>query len=172
MELLMPNNELTILKDAIIAEMKAMEFYKLAADKGEDPEVKTAFTDLAAEEELHMTWLKEIYEKVADPVKNTGEFAFETFFKTDAKKDPVVLKFSEKVLSSASISVAVYGIAVNMEKNAVDFYQKAAAQTADPRLQLLFNALADWETGHAEQFSAGYEALMNSWWDSQGFSPY
>ena len=168
----MPNNELTVLKDAIIAEMKATEFYKLAADKGSDPEVKAAFADLAAEEDLHMNWLKEIYEKIADPEKNIGECAFETYFKTRAKKDPVVLKFSEKVLASATISVAVYGIAVNMEKNAVDFYQKAAAQTAEPRLQLLFEALANWETGHVEQFSAGYETLMNKWWDDQGFSPY
>jgi rubrerythrin len=169
---MMPNNELTILKDAIIAEMKATEFYKLAAYKGSDPEVTAVFADLAAEEELHMNWLKEIYGKILDPSKDTGEFAFETFFKTNARKDPVVLKFSKKILESATISVAVYGIAVNMEKNAVEFYKNAAAQTADPKLQLLFEGLAEWETGHVEQFSAGYETLMNDWWDDQGFSPY
>ncbi len=165
-------NEPAILKDAIIAEMKAMEFYKLAAEKADDPEVKNAFSDLAAEEELHMNWLKEVYMKTVSPEKNPGEFAFETFLKSKSMKYPVILKFSEKVLASATISVAVYGIAINMEKNAVDFYQKAAAETTEPKLQLLFDALAEWETGHVEQFSTGYEALMNKWWDSQGFTPY
>ena len=165
-------DELAILKEAIIAEMKASEFYKLAAEKSDDPEVKAAFNELAAEETLHMTWLKEIYKNLVDPEKKTTEFAFETFLNDKAKKDPNVLKFSEKALASATISVAVYGIAVNMEKNAVEFYQNAAARTLDPRLQRLFNMLAEWETGHAEQFSAVYETMMDSWWDDQGFAPY
>lgn len=165
-------DELAVLKEAIIAEMKAAEFYKLAAEKGGEPEVKSAFNDLAAEEELHMTWLKEIYKNLVDPKKKNEEFAFETFLKDNAQKDPNVLKFSEKALASATISVAVYGIAVNMEKNAVDFYQNAAAHTLDPRLQRLFNMLVEWETGHAEQFSAVYETMMDDWWDDQGFAPY
>ncbi len=166
------NNELAVLKEAIIAEMKAAEFYKLAAEKTDDSDVKAAFNDLAAEEELHMTWLKEIYERLIEPEKKTGEFAFETYLKTNAKKDAAVLKFSEKVLATATISVAVYGIAINMEKNAVEFYQKAAERTTEPRLQRLFNTLARWEAGHAEQFSAVYETMMDSWWDDQGFAPY
>ncbi len=168
----MITNELAVLKEAIIAEMKAAEFYKLAAEKGNDPDVKTAFNDLAAEEELHMTWLKEIYENLISPAETKGDFAFETFLKTNAKEAPSAMKFSEKVLASATISVAVYGIAVNMEKTAVEFYQNAAAKTTQPRLQLLFNTLAAWETGHAEQFSAVYETMMDSWWDDQGFAPY
>lgn len=166
------NNELAVLKEAIIAEMKASEFYKLAAEKSDDPEVKTAFNELAAEEELHMGWLKEIYRNLADPKKKTEEFAFETFLKSNAKRDPNVLKFSEKALATATISVAVYGIAVNMEKNAVEFYRNAAARTTEPRLQRLFNMLVEWETGHAEQFSAIYETMMDDWWDDQGFAPY
>ncbi|HZK39333.1 MAG TPA: ferritin family protein [Clostridia bacterium] len=168
----MMNNELAILKEAIIAEMKAAEFYKLAAEKSDDPEVKTAFDELATEEELHMDWLKDIYEKLIEPGKMTEEFAFENFFKNNVKKDVAVLKFSEKALATATISVAVYGIAINMEKNAVEFYQNAADRTTQPRLRLLFNTLAEWEAGHAEQFREVYETMMDSWWDDQGFAPY
>lgn len=166
------SNELAVLKEAIIAEMKAAEFYKLAAEKTDESDVKSAFYELAAEEELHIVWLKEIYEKLIDPEKKTGEFAFETYIKTDVKKDAAVLKFSEKVLANATISVAVYGIAINMEKTAVEFYQNAATRTTDPRLLLLFNTLARWEAGHAEQFREVYEMMMDSWWDDQGFAPY
>ena len=165
-------DELAVLKEAIIAEMKAAEFYKLAAEKSDDPEVKDAFKELAAEEALHMTWLKDIYKNLLDPEKKAEEFAFETFLKTNGKKDSNVLKFSERALATATISVAVYGIAVNMEKNAVEFYRNAADRTLEPRLQKLFTMLAEWEAEHAEQFRTVYETMMDDWWDDQGFAPY
>ena len=168
----MLNNELLIIKTAIINEAESMEFYKMAADRAEVADVKTAFLELSAEEELHMNWLKEIYKSLAHNAENNAGFSFENFSKASDKKSAGMLKLSNKALASATISVAVYGIAIHMEEAAVEFYQKLAAETSVPMLQTLCENLAEWEKGHVEQFSSVYETMMNSWWDAQGFSPY
>ena len=168
----MLNNELLIIKTAIINEAESMEFYKMAADRAEVADVKAAFLELSAEEELHMNWLKEIYKSLAHNAENNTGFSFEHFSKASDKKSAGMLKLSNKALASATISVAVYGIAIHMEEAAVEFYQKLAAETSVPLLQTLCENLAEWEKGHVEQFSSVYETMMNSWWDEQGFSPY
>jgi len=168
----MLNDELLIIKTAIINEAESMEFYKMAAERAEVSDVKTAFLELSAEEELHMNWLKEIYKSLAHNAENNAGFSFENFSKASDKKSAGMLKLSNKVLASATISVAVYGIAIHMEEAAVEFYRKLAAETSVPMLQTLCENLAEWEKGHVEQFSSVYETMMNSWWDEQGFSPY
>mgnify|MGYP001405828133 CR=1 FL=1 len=165
-------DELLILKSAILSEVGSMEFYKMAAEKTDDTEIKAAFKELSAEEELHMNWLKEIYKSLENKADNLPEFSFEQFAKSSKKKAAGFLHLSNKVLASASISVAVFGIAVNMEKSAVEFYQKLASETAVPKLRLLCENLAEWEKEHMEQFSSVYDSMMNNWWTDQGFSPY
>ncbi|MEI6580103.1 MAG: ferritin family protein [Eubacteriales bacterium] len=161
-----------IIKTAILNEMESMEFYKMAAEKAGDSEIKSAFLELSAEEELHMNWLKEIYKSLEQNAKENAEFSFKNYVNSNGKKSAGVLKLSNKVLASATITVAVYGIAINMEKAAVEFYQKLAAETSVPMLKELCENLSEWENGHIEQFSAVYDTMMNSWWDDQGFSPY
>lgn len=168
----MLENELLIIKTAIINEAESMEFYKMAADKAEVADVKTAFLELSDEEELHMNWLKEIYKSLSHGNGDTVEFSFEGFSKANGKKSAGMFKLSNKLLASATISIAVYGIAIHMEEDAVEFYQKLAAETSIPMLKTLCENLAEWEKGHVEQFSSVYESMMNSWWDEQGFSPY
>jgi len=120
----MLNDELLIIKTAIINEAESMEFYKMAAERAEVSDVKTAFLELSAEEELHMNWLKEIYKSLAHNAENNAGFSFENFSKASDKKSAGMLKLSNKVLASATISVAVYARCRNLCPYAADLVRK------------------------------------------------
>ena len=72
---------------------------------------------------------------------------------------------------SGSLAVSVFGIGINMEKAAIDFYAKAAQETELPVARELYQLLVKWESQHLEQFQQDYDVLKEDWWEKQGFSP-
>jgi rubrerythrin len=62
-------------------------------------------------------------------------------------------------------------IAVNIEKNAVSFYSKAAEQVKDPELTEMFSKLAEWEVSHITHFGKLKDDLTGHLADGAGFDP-
>ena len=62
----MNNQELMIVKQAIINEIEGYEFYNMASSNSNSTEVKNAFLELAQEEMQHVVWLKDLFNKVKD----------------------------------------------------------------------------------------------------------
>ena len=163
----MKKEELSALRQAILMEVEGYEFYKIASTQFEDGEVKKAFLNLMEEEKDHAQWLKEAFEKFRNHENDDFSLAF-----LQNPPAPGLFDWSKVSTKSASIPVAVFGIALEMEKASVDFYKTAKDKTESEKLKKLFLILETWETTHFEQFDKAYTLLKEDWWSDQGYAPF
>jgi rubrerythrin len=164
----MDKKELQLLKQAIINEIEGSEFYKLASEKnGISEEVKEAFIDLHNEEIKHIDWLKNLFDKI----KNDKEDDFNLAM-IEALPSPKLFSWDKLDRKSAALVVSVFGIAIQNEMAAVEFYKNAAASTNIDKAKKLYEVLSKWEELHVETFSKEYDNLLEEWWADQGFEPF
>lgn len=163
----MSTKELEILKHAIMIEKEGYEFYKMAAEKATEEEVKEAFMFLAEEEKAHQEWLMSLYQDIKDKKNISLDIA--NLQAPEHSKH--IFNWKNVSPETGSLAVSVFGIGVNMEKNAIDYYYKAAKETESPEIKALFEKLIVWESEHLDQFQKNYDLLKEEWWESQRFSP-
>lgn len=163
----MNNQELMILKQAIINEIEGYEFYNMAASNSNSKEVKNAFLELAEEEMQHVVWLKDLFNKVKDD--NIVDFQLALI---PEPTSPAIFKWENIDRKDAGIAVSAFGIGIQMEKASIEYYEKAAKQTEIKEAKELFNILIKWEKIHLDKFSSQYEELKEEWWSEQGYAPF
>ncbi len=161
----MSEEEKEIIKNALTLEQEGYEFYMMAAENSDDKAVSKAFEQLAQEEEKHMDWLKDLYDKISEG-KQT-EISFES-----PPETPQVFDWNEVSHFKGSLAMSVFGVGVKMEKSAVDYYKQAAKETKLEEAEELYETLIDWEKGHLKDFERQYELLQEDWWNEQGFAPF
>lgn len=158
--------DIIILKQAIINEIEGFEFYRMAALSAQSEETKKAFEQLSKDEFIHVEWLQKL---LALLLKNSDE-AFDVAF-ADNPPSPGIFP-REQLRKDPSLAIAVFGIAIQMEKASIEFYQDAQNKTQIVSAKHLFNLLANWEDNHLKQFEAHYDSLKEDWWGEQDFQPY
>lgn len=159
------NNELEILKQAILNELEGYNFYHLAAQQTKDADAREAFLHFAKEEEKHLNWLKEMYQSMSE---DTEVITPPSLIDPPS---PHIFSWSNAGTERGSLAVSVFGIAINMEKAAVDFYKMAAGTTKLDAAKKLYLTLVKWEEEHLASFEKHYDELKEEWWQNQGFSP-
>ncbi|MBP1743342.1 MAG: Rubrerythrin [Firmicutes bacterium] len=164
----MSNAELTIIRQAIVKELEGYEFYKMVSERpGNSLETKESFKQLANEELKHVDFLKEMFVRVKSG--KIEDLAEEIELDVPAPGNEKWKKFKK---DSGSIAVAVFGIAINMEKASIEYYTNAAAKTQVKGAKELFEKLAKWEKNHLEFLTQEYEDMLGDWWSEQGFAPF
>jgi rubrerythrin len=158
--------ELTVIKQAMINEIEGYEFYRLAAKQAENEESKNAFETLAQEELKHLEWLKKIYSNINHSQEDDLKLAYEV-----EAPSPNIFSWGNTDRKNASLAISVFGIAIQMERESVKFYDLASQSTDNEKLKKFYNTLSLWEQKHLEQFADEYEKLKEVWWDTQGFEP-
>lgn len=162
----MNEKELQIIRQALLNEQEAISFYHMAAAQALSAEAREAFLDLAAEEQQHIDWLKDLYSTLKNdstPEIDTADYPEPTL--------PVQHNWQTIGRESGSLAVSVFGIGVNLEKAAIDFYTQAAQRTELAPARALYEKLVRWENLHLEKFQREYDRLRDQWWEEQGFSP-
>lgn len=162
----MSSNEVKIIRQALLNEQEAISFYTMAADQAKSEDAKEAFLELVAEEQQHVDWLMALYKGICE--NSVGTFDPSIFEEPSA---PVQYDWKTIGRESGSLAVSVFGIGINMEKAAIDYYKEAARTTQLPAAKTLYEKLVRWEYQHLEQFQQEYDNLREEWWDQQGFSP-
>ena len=163
----MDRKEITLIKQAIMKEVRAYEFYKLAAKQAENEELKGALMNMANEEMKHVEWLNDLFDKIKDDSLDDYTLA-----STDAPDTDQLFKWDSIKQESLDMLISVFGIAVDMEKSAVEFYQKAEKESDLEAAKKLFGMLVSWEKVHLDKFSQDYEKLQDDWWATQNFAPF
>lgn len=161
----MDKQEYNILKKAVLIEQEGFDFYMLAAARSEDDETRAAFEKIAGEEQQHINWLKGLYNKMAGV--EDSDFGFE-----QPPEKPGIFDWDKKDVFKGSLALSVFSIGVKMEKEAIEFYKKAAKDSNSPEAKELYETLIEWERGHMEEFQKHYELLQEDWWNEQGFAPF
>lgn len=158
--------EVNIIRQAILNETEGYDFYMLAAKQVNDPEASQAFTQLAKEELKHIEWLKDLHDKLA--AGKPEEFDVS---KLEDPPSPRIFHWDTAGRESGSMAVSVFGIGIQMEKAAIDFYNEAAETSQHAVARDLYKKLIQWEHEHLQQFQRDYDSLRDEWWGKQGFSP-
>jgi len=163
----MLKKELDVIKQGIINEVEGYEFYMMASKEAKDSEAKNSLETLAKEERKHSEYLRELFDKMKDEEKDSFRLAF-----LSDPPSPKIFKWENKQFNKNSISVSIFGTAINLEKASVEFYEEAKKKTEIEEAKKLFDLLIKWEKVHLEQFQKAYDQSMKDWWNEQNFAPF
>jgi len=157
------DEDLEILKTAIINEQEGHQFYLMAAEKADNQDVREVFLNLAGDEKDHESWLRTIYREIIQKGQ-PGQLTIDEF-----SRSPEIFS-ADKLKNAGGLTVSALHVGVMMEKDSMDFYWRAAKQTNIPELKNLLEALAKWESKHLEILEEAYDFARDDWWEHQGFS--
>ena len=159
---------------AIQTERDGREFYMRAAERSGDPGGKVLFISLADDELQHLRLLESQREALA----NEGHWLPPS--KLDEQTPPeeaegVPLFSRERLAENVSAytsDLSALRMAFLIEKDAVAFYTRAAAETEDPDGRQIYERLVEMETEHQRILEEEYNALAKEFWGNVGFEPF
>lgn len=163
----MLNEELNVIKQAIMNEVEGYEFYKMAANQAGEGGSKDAFLELANEEKKHIEYLEALFAKLKDGAADDKALA-----EIEEPPSPGIYKWDKLDKDLTSLAMSVFSIGIQMEKDSVDFYKKAKKETEIEEARKLYDILIKWEKVHLDQFTEQYEMYRGDWWSEQGFAPF
>lgn len=161
---------LAALQMAIQTEIDGRNFYTQFAQQTRDEEARAMFERLAQDEVKHL----EILQAARETLETKGEWT------QYPGMDPVAVpgapifsreRVEQNILDYTS-DLSALRMAYLIEKDAVDFYQRALEETADPRGKQMFQDLMKMEQGHLDLLQGEYEFLRGQFQLSMGFSPF
>lgn len=158
------------LQMAIQTEIDGFSFYQKFAAQTDDPGARAMFERLAQDEVMHLellrntkatleesgTWL-EYQEASLAPVEGAPIFSRE--------------RVEQNIVAYTS-DLSALRVAYLIEKDAVDFYARAARETVDPNGKRMFLDLVRMEQGHLDLLEGEYEFLRGQFQTTMGFSPF
>ncbi|MCL5022376.1 MAG: ferritin family protein [Nitrospirae bacterium] len=143
-------------KIAMKMETDAIDFYRNAAEKVKNKVGKKMFLSITGDELRHLQMLTDILKgldikpKDVNPMKN-----IKTIFEELKQEMMERVEATEDELSA-------FKIAMDMEKEGVDFYKKAAAEAQSAKEKALFERLVKEEEQHYAVFSNTYFFMQDS----------
>jgi len=163
----MHNDELNVIKQAILNEVEGYEFYNMAAKQAGTEESKEAFLELANEELKHADYLRQLFDKI----KNSSEDDFKLSFLVNPPS-PNIFDWKKVDKKYTSLAISVFGIGMQMEKMSIEFYENAKKNSSFEEAKKLYDLLIGWEKVHLQQFTKQYNIYKEDWWNDQEFAPF
>ena len=151
------------IKMAIQLEKDGREFFEEAARKTENQLGKKMFQRLAKDEIDHLKTFQKIFDTVTEG-GDWGELAQKT---PRVGKVPVFEKTGEEKRHVNPGELDALRKAMNIEKDAIEFFRKATDGTEDPMAKKIFNTIQQEEEFHYDMLQAQYDSLSHSgmWYD-------
>ena len=159
-----------VIKESIKLELDGQSFFKHVADATHNELGKKMFTKLANDEAQHLKVFGDIFTKMVG--KDWKKYVDDT---TLAGKAPMIEALAKKVESAGkegrASELEAISIAMDLERNAIEFFSNAMQRTNDATAREIFNKIADEERLHYDLLQAQYDYLSNSgyWFDVAEF---
>ncbi|MFO7865318.1 MAG: ferritin family protein [Candidatus Aminicenantes bacterium] len=156
------------IKGAIKLEIEGRKFFNHAADVTEHERGRRMFRFLADEEVKHMERFGQLFSqilggsdwrKVIDPSQYRGAA-------------PMVDKLKERMKKAKGKSeVEALSIGMQLESDAIKFFQNASADTDDPVAKKIFHEISEEEKFHYDLLQAQYDSVnkTGNWLDGAEF---
>ena len=156
------------IKEAIRLEINGRNFFNHAAEITHNELGKKMFEKLAAEEMRHIEAFSELFTKILK------EADWKKFVRDEELKGESVLieKLKERMKGAEGKSeTQALSIGMELEENAIRFFQKAADEVDDPVAKEIFRNISEEEKFHFDLLQAQHDSLTNSgfWLDSAEF---
>jgi rubrerythrin len=157
-----------VIREAIKLEINGRAFFNHAAEVTHNELGKKMFAKLAQDEIRHLDVFGELFSKViggdewkkyVDQEELKGESPLILSLKARMKKE-------EKAGELEAISIGM-----DLERNAMDFFDKSAKETVDPQARKIFEEICKEEQLHYNLLQAQYDSVTNSgfWLDVAEF---
>jgi rubrerythrin len=161
---------LAALQMAIQTEIDGYNFYKRFAEQTVDPEARAAFERLAQDEVMHL----ELLRNTKGMLEDSGQWAeYRAVAPEPVAGAPIFSRerVAQNVVDYTS-DLSALRMAYLIEKDAVDFYTRAAEQTDDPSGKRMFLDLAKMEQGHLNLLEGEYNFMKSQFQTAMGFAPF
>jgi rubrerythrin len=161
---------LAALQMAIQTELDGYSFYKKFARQTEDPGAQAMFERLAEDEVMHL----ELLRNTKAVLERTGQWAeYQGAALEPVKGAPIFSRQRvEQNLVAYTSDMSALRMAYLIEKDAVDFYGRAAREADDPNGQRMFLDLVKMEQDHLDLLEGEYNFLRGQVQTSMGFAPF
>jgi rubrerythrin len=152
-----------ILRKAFQVEVDGYTFYSMAAASADKPAARKLFERLARDETEHKAYILAVMKRYEehgaksfhfdphDP--DLGEYSSQIF--TDSFKEQAQGDVSE---------IGALSIGIQLETNAVTFFDTAAREATDPEIAGFYRFLADWEGSHLRTLQLLYDSIRVDPW--------
>ncbi len=141
---------------AIKMEKDAIDFYTEAAGKTKHPVGKKMFLSITEDEKRHLKMLSAIFKDIGITPENVSPMGnIQTIFKT--MKDAMMQQ-----VAATKDEIDAFRIAMQMEKEGVEFYKKAEAEAPTEKERALFMRLVKEEQQHYDVFANTYSFMSDT----------
>ena len=150
---------LEAIKGAIKLEINGRKFFDHAADVTQNERGQKMFRFLAAEEVRHLETFGRLFSKVLN-----GE-DWKHYVENEEIKGgaPLVEKLKERMKGEAGKSeIEALSIGMELEKDAIQFFQDAAKASHDPAAKKIFLEIVEEEKFHYDLLQAQYDSVMHN----------
>ena len=161
---------LAALEMAIQTEIDGYTFYQTFAERTEDQNAQAVFRRLAQDEVMHL----ELLRNTKAVLEDSGQWTNVASLGTEGLRGAPIFsreRVRQNVVAYTS-DLSALRIAYLIEKDAVDFYSRAAEQTSDPNGKGMFLELVKMEQGHLDLLEGEYNFLRGQFQMAMGFSPF
>ena len=156
-----------VLRKAFQVEVDGYAFYSMAAASADRPAVEKLFKRLARDETEHKAYIMAVMKRYEEHGASSfhfdprdpdlGEFSSQIF--TDSFKEPALDRDSE---------LGALSIGIQLETNAVSFFDTAAREASDSLISGFYRFLADWEGSHLRTLQHLYDSIREDPWPEKG----
>jgi len=155
---------------AIQTEKDGRDFYLRAAESAQDEGGRAMFRRLADDELEH----KALLEKQRESLAQDGKWLpFEGDVGHRVPSAPIFARpLGDAELHARTSDVSALRLAYLLERDAVEFYERAAEQTDDPEGKKMYLALVEMEKMHEETLKTEYRWLSEQFKLTMGFAPF
>jgi len=161
---------LAALEVGMQTEIDGYQFYTQFAARTKDPQAKEMFERLARDEVMHLDTLRNNKAMLEDSGQWTEHVALEA-----ERREGAPIFSRERVAANVvdyTSDLSALRLAYLIERDAVDFYQRAAERIDDANGQRMFRDLARWEQGHLNMLESEYQFLLEQFHSTMGFAPF
>ena len=156
-----------ILKKAFQVEVDGYTFYSMALQSATKPAVRKLLERLARDETEHKAYIIAVMKRYEDH----GASSF-----LQDPKDPDLGEFSSQIFTEnfkeqaqgEDTELGILSIAMQLETNAVSFFETAASNASDPQIGGFYRFLADWEGSHLRTLKHLHDSIHVDPWPEKG----
>ncbi len=161
---------LLALKMAMQTERDGREFYLKAAAATAHEGGRTLFSRLADDELAHLAMLQAREQAL---LQDGRWLPLTETLTASVPSTPIFAKpLGANELNAYTSDLSALRIAYLRERDAVEFYTRAAEQTDDPEGKKMYAALAEMEQAHQDALETEYKLLSDQFKATMGFAPF
>lgn len=156
------------IKEALKLEINGRKFFVHAAEVTNHERGKKMFRFLADEEVNHLETFSKLFSQILEE-KDWKKYVMDEEIKGEA---PMIEKLKENMRrEEGKGEIEALRVGMELEQNAINFFNRAAAEADDPMAKKIFREISEEEKFHFDLLQAQYDSVTHSgfWLDNAEF---